>query len=153
MIKQDRVAVNKDLLIYKRLKYIVSVLDDDELKNWDGFLEFAEAINNMQQHKQLIDNKSIIPDNYDEFEKERINAEDAVYTFFSKNKAKLSDPQLLMQLINPNRLQLYTNAEDILTEGLENLDDNAFTMNTNRLSILKLNILLLQFQLRNQLLI
>ena len=126
MIKQDRVAVNKDLLIYKRLKYIVSVLDNDELKNWDGFLEFAEAINNMQQHKQLIDNKSIIPDNYDEFEKERINAEDAVYTFFSKNKAKLSDTQLLMQLINPNRLQLYTNAEDILTEGLENLDDNAF---------------------------
>ena len=31
-----------------------------------------------------------------------------------------------MQLVNPNRLQLYTNAEDILTEGLENLDDNAF---------------------------
>lgn len=126
MIKQDRVAANTSVLLYKRLKHIISILDEDELKNWDGFLEFADAINSMNQHQQLLDNKSIIPNNWDEFEKERISAEDAIYTFFSKNKAKLSDPNALMQLINPNRLQLYTNANDILTEGLESLDDNSF---------------------------
>ena len=41
------------------------------------------------------------------------------------NKAKLSDPKQLAQLINPNKLQLYTEGKELLNEGLDNLDDNS----------------------------
>lgn len=127
--KQDRVSTRKDLLIYKRLKNIVQVLDDDPLKTWEGFADLQSAINGMTLHEEMLStNNNIIPESQKEaFEKEKIAAENAIYDFFQieSNKKKLEDPTMLAQLINPRKLQLYTEAKELLTEGLENLDDNS----------------------------
>lgn len=127
--RQDRIATKKDLLIYKRLESIVQVLDDDELNKWEGFLQLQTAINGMTLHENLLRSNStnLSEEQRKEFEKETIQAEDAIYDFFQieSNKAKLSDPKQLAQLINPNKLQLYTEGKELLNEGLDNLDDNS----------------------------
>ncbi len=129
LTKQDRVATKKDLLIYKRLKNIVSILDDDPLKDWEGFLALQTAINGMTIHEQLLrDNNTTVSESQREaFEKEKINAENAIYDFFQieSNKQKLNDPTKLAEFINPSKLQLYTEANELLNEGLDNLDDNS----------------------------
>ena len=127
--RQNRIATKKDLLIYKRLKSIVQVLDDDELNKWEGFLQLQTAINGMTLHEDLLRNNStnLSEEQREEFERETIQAEDAIYDFFQieSNKAKLNDPKQLAQLINPNKLQLYTEGKELLNEGLDNLDDNS----------------------------
>lgn len=129
LTKQDRVATKKDLLIYKRLKNIVSILDDDPLKDWEGFLDLQNAINGMTIHEQLLrdNNTTVSEQQREDFEKEKLAAENAIYDFFQieSNRQKLSDPTKLTKFINPSKLQLYTEAKELLNEGLDNLDDNS----------------------------
>lgn len=129
LTKQDRVATKKDLLIYKRLKNIVSILDDDPLKDWEGFLDLQNAINGMIIHEQLLrdNNTTVSEQQREDFEKEKLAAENAIYDFFQieSNKQKLNDPAKLAEFINPSKLQLYTEANELLNEGLDNLDDNS----------------------------
>lgn len=125
--KQDRVSTKKDLLVYKNLKSIVQVPDDDLLHKWDGFLELQNAVNGMKFHEELLRNNSTILNerNRQEFEKERIAVEDSIYDFFQKNRDKLQDPAKLTEFLNPKRFQLYTEAKELLNENLDNLDDNS----------------------------
>lgn len=127
LTKQDRVSIKKDLLIYKRLKAIVQVLDDDELNRWEGFLDLQNIINSMSVHQDSLqrNNLALNEETRKAFEEEKLKLEDGIYDFFQKNKDKLSDTNALMQLINPDRLQLYTRATELLNEGLDNLDDNS----------------------------
>lgn len=125
--KQDRVSTKKDLLIYKNLKSIVSVPDKDPLLKWDGFLELQNTINSMNKHEELLraNSDNVSEENRQDFEKEKISAENAIYDFFQKNKDKLEDPSKLVEFINPKRFQLYTEANELLNEDLSNLDDNS----------------------------
>ena len=125
--KQDRVSTKKDLLIYKNLRNIVTIPDDDPLKNWEGFLELQNTINGMVKHQNLLDSKQTIVATQDKeaFEREKVNAENAIYDFFQKNQDKLKDPTKLAEFLSPKRFQLYTTANDLLNEGLENLDSNS----------------------------
>ena len=125
--KQDRVSTKKDLLIYKNLKSIVSVPDKDPLLAWDGFLELQNIINGMNKHEELLraNSDNVNEKDRQDFEKEKIAAEDAIYDFFQKNKDKLEDPSKLVEFINPKRFQLYTEANELLNEDLNNLDDNS----------------------------
>lgn len=125
--RQDRVATKKDLLIFKQLKNIVTVPDDDDLKKWDGYLEFQATLEGATLHQNLLSNNStnIREEDKVAYQKENLDIEEAVYNFFQKNQSKLSNPALLKQFINPKRLQLYTKGEELLNEGLENLDDNS----------------------------
>lgn len=125
--KQDRVSTKKDLLIYKNLKSIVSVPDKDPLLAWDGFLELQNIINGMNKHEELLraNSDNVNEEDRQDFEKEKIAAEDAIYDFFQKNKDKLEDPSKLVEFINPKRFQLYTEANELLNEDLNNLDDNS----------------------------
>lgn len=124
--RQQRVSTKKDLLIYKRLKSIVSVLDDDKLKNWNDFEKFKQAILQLNLHEQALkDNQLSLGENRDSFEQETIQLDNAIYDFFNANQDKLSDPNKLKEFINTWRFNLFNNATEILTEDLENLDDNS----------------------------
>ena len=127
LARQDRVSIKKDLLIYKRLKAIVQVPDDDNLHEWNGFIDLQNIIDGMSIHSQMLrEDKSALTDELRQtFEEEQIKLQDGIYEFFQKNKDKLSNTKALMQLINPNRLNLYTKATELLNEGLESVDDNS----------------------------
>ena len=128
--KQDRVSVKKDLLIYKRLKYIVQVGDqDDPLKDWEGFADLKTVIDSATKHEKYLTENTITLNQQEreEFEAETIAIENAIYDFFQieSNKQKLQDPKKLAEFINPKKLNLYTEAKELLNEGLDNLDDNS----------------------------
>lgn len=128
--KQNRVSIKKDLLVFKRLKHIINIPDqeDDPLKHWQGFSELQQAINNASLHNQYLTNNITDTRNKEEhlnFHRENQNIEDAVYNFFQKNQDKLNNIDKLTEFINPKRLQLYTRAQDLLNEDLKNMDDNA----------------------------
>ncbi len=127
--RNDKIAIHKDLLVYKNMRKIVSVLDndDDDFKNWNGFLEFKSIIESLNLHNNLLNNKRpLSQQEREEFEKETIKLEDSVYEFFNKNKNKLNDINELIKFINPNRFNLYSGSEKLLNESLDNLDDNSF---------------------------
>ena len=125
--RQDRVSANKDRLIYKRMRSIVSVPDNDPIRGWNGFLELQNAVNSMEIHEKYSKRDSLVVDDVDKvtFEKEKIALEDAVYEFFQKNQDKLDDPQKLMEFVNTRRFQLYTEANKLLNEELADIDDNS----------------------------
>lgn len=124
--KQDRIATKKDLLIYKRLRSIVTIPNDDPLKQWNGFNEFQQAIQSLSLHEQLLnDDKTSLGDNKEKFEKETLQLDDAIYDFFQKNQDKLTDINSLKQLINTKRFNIFNSTEEILNEDSSNLNDNS----------------------------
>lgn len=131
LTKQDRVSDRKNILMYNRLKYIVSIDDDDFISDWEGFQELKAVIEGMNIHSHYStintgEYTKIPADKRKEFEQEKISAENAIYDFFQKNIDKVSDPKQLAKLLNPSKLGLYTEAKDLLTEDLETIDDNSF---------------------------
>lgn len=125
LVKQDRISEKKDILIYKRLKSIVTVPDDDKLKSWAGFLEFKNTIDSAILHEKYSREESISESDKEDFEKENIVIQDAIYDFFQKNQDKLKDPVKLSEFVSLNRFQLYTEAKEILNEGVTSIDDNS----------------------------
>lgn len=125
--KQDRIADKKDILIYNRLKSIVTIPDNDEIKNWNGFLELQNAINSMQIHSSLSQKDSIdvSESQREDFYKEKLSAENAIYKFFQDNIDKVKDVNQLAKFLSPSRLGLYTEAKELLNENMESLDDNS----------------------------
>lgn len=124
--KQQRISDKKDLLVYKRMKYLVQILDKIEGLDTESVNQIKALMETQKLHEELLTNKQGFVQNQEEFQKETIAIENAVYDFFQANQPLLTDPNKLAQLINPTNLDLYTNAEELLNEGLEALDDNSF---------------------------
>ncbi len=126
ILKQNRIATTTDLLIYNRIRNIVQIRDDDELKSWNGILELQTIVNGLQLHDKISksDSKEVSESQKEDFERESIELGDAIYDFFQKNLDKLNDINKLQEFINPKRLQLYTLANGLLNEGSTSLDDN-----------------------------
>lgn len=123
--KQDKVAFKKDILIYKRLKSIISVPDDDPLKKWDGFLELQNILDSSTLHKRYLNEDDLLEQDRQEFEKEKLNIEVGIYNFFQKNKDAFENPAKLKEFVNPKHFQLYTDASGLLNEGATDIDDNS----------------------------
>ena len=127
---QNRVSVNKNILTYKRMRNIIDDLrDDDPLKKWEGLDELIGVVDAMEIHSRLANTNSISVkvDEEEAFESEKINLENAINTFWNLNEANiLANPEMLEDLVSPERLQLFTNAPDLLTDKLQSLDDNSF---------------------------
>lgn len=115
-------------LVYKKLKYIVQVPEDDPFRKWNGFNEFKAAIEaaTIFESAETQEWVKVPSDQKKEFEHQKINIENAVYDFFQKNKDKLSDPSKLAELINNKHFQIYINNNTIITKNAQELDDNAF---------------------------
>jgi hypothetical protein len=52
--------------------------------------------------------------------------DDAIYQFFNDNITKLSDIDQLTELVNPEFFDLFSPANDLLSDTVEDLDDNQF---------------------------
>lgn len=126
---QTRVENRTNLLIYKRLKSIFSIPDKtDKFKDWEGFTTLQQAIDNMPIHQKFLEsgNSTIPSDQAQNFFKEIVTLEDAIYDFFNNesNKKKL-DTESIFDFINPLRIQLYTNSNELLNDELKDIDDNS----------------------------
>lgn len=119
--KQQRVADLTNKLIFKRIRAIVDVPDNDPLKSWEGFSELYKAIyEDCKLHNNELGGQNY--EDVDEYERENILLQDAIYEFFNKNLDKLEDPSKLADFIS--KFNLYTRANGILSERTTSLDDN-----------------------------
>lgn len=124
--KQERVSTKKDLLVYKRLKYIISILDKLEDFDKESVKQLDALLQTQKLHNELLDSNGVTVKDQEAFQRENIAIEDAIYDFFQTNKSILEDPTKLAKLLSPNNLDLYTKADELLNEDLEALDDNSF---------------------------
>lgn len=125
LVKQDRITTLKDIALYKSLRNIISVPDNDKLKTWKGFLDLYNVIEGCKIHKSLSENNSdLVPtDKEVEYEKEKLQIQDAIYDFFQANNDILDTR--LTEFLNPKRFQLYTEAKTLLDENMTSIDDNS----------------------------
>lgn len=126
LARQDKVAIKKDVLIYKRLRFIIQILDDIDELDKDSIRQFETTLKAQKLHSNLLDNNSTAIENQEEFQKENIAIENAVYELFQANKILLENPEVLAKLVDPKKLDLYNVGGQLLNEDMESIDDNAF---------------------------
>ncbi len=127
LLKQENIQINKNILIYKRFKPIISIDDDDPLSKWEGFDELKSKILSMTLHEKLFkeNHTNLTKEERIEFEKEFINLETAIYEFFNKNIDNIKNGKL-SEFINFKRFNLYNNTNNLLTESSTSFDDVTF---------------------------
>lgn len=126
--KQERVATKKDLLIYKRMKYIVQILDKLDDFDKESVKQLIATLNTQKLHDELLTNNQTTVKDQEAFQKENLTIENAIYDFFQNetNRTVLEDPTKLAKLLSFDNFDLYTKADNLLNEDLETLDDNSF---------------------------
>ena len=114
---QNRVGINTNKIIYKKLKQFINALpieDDEDLK---------KLIQKLETFTLLATDKSTLTEVEEEqMTKEMVELQDAVYDFFNSGN-NLSQDKLSKML---RYFNLYTTGEDILTADSADVDDNAF---------------------------
>lgn len=139
LLQQNRVATNKDLLMYKRMKYFVQVLDDLDDIDEDSKEELKSIMQSQSLHEEHLNSHSLNVTDEETFQKENLAIENGVYNFFQKNKHLLTDVDKLSKLLNPSKLDIYTETNDILNEDTSSIDDNSFIYWLAAHSILRLS--------------
>ena len=140
---QNHASVNKNLIIYNRMKkMIIAIRDDDDKADikseWD-ISELEDIITNkMKVHEQAWGDPTKNPeqnvsertlglngDQRVQLEKEALLLENAIYDFFSKHINNVKDPKKLARLLD--RFNYIDPNSGILNKESQDIDDNAFT--------------------------
>lgn len=117
--QQNRVSLNRDYIIYNKLKKLIISIPDE----WKGksdliaLLEASETLAEKSKNKDL----EITEEEREKIFKERIEIENAIYTFFEANKDKD-----LKELITPKNFDIFNKNISVFNDSSEDIDDNAF---------------------------
>lgn len=133
--QQDKVAANKNILLYKQFQHFVSSLDDDDWTakgDWNGIDKLRNTLESLRSLPNFADNEKIRLSKEErlESEKETILIEDAIYDFFEENKeadGSINSDKLgglLKQFAGMGGF--FQKTGDLLTEGSKSLDTNSF---------------------------
>lgn len=122
--KQQRVGARASVLLFNKLKTFVSVPDDDPIKQSPEFQQLELVINSLKLHNDLSNNsKSFSLSDEDKLalQSEEIKLRDELHNFLNA-----IDDNTLIRLLNPDKLNLWDRAENLLNENLTEIDGNAF---------------------------
>lgn len=128
--QQAKVGYNKQFIFFNKFKRLVNELPD-KLEGWN-FESIQEALRSATLFEQCsnIDwskrRFSLSPEEKIQLEKESLMIDDAIYDFFQDNIDKLNNIDELSKLINPAHFNLYDPANNLLSDTVEDLDDNQF---------------------------
>lgn len=132
LTQQTKVGYNKQYIFYNKLKRFVDIVQK-ELPDWrlDSITEAMSQIDILDKYNHLERNKrrfSLTPEEKIKIEKESLLLEDAVYQFFNDphNAAKVANVDELAKLINGDNFNLFDPVKSLLTDTVEDLDDNQF---------------------------
>lgn len=122
--EQGKVATNINFIHYKRTIQLLNNLPED----WDGVNELKNTLNSLSKIKELSDAGSLDLNLQDriELELDSLKMKDAIYEFFSKNKAKVDNVEELAKFISAKNFDIYNDKADILSTASTNIDDNAY---------------------------
>lgn len=125
--KQDRVGARAYSLFYSKVKIFIDIPDDDPLKQNPAFLNLEQVVNSLTLLDDLATGKkglTLSDQDKVTLQEQEIKLREAIYDFF--NSGIIDDQNTLARLLNPDKLGLYDQADDILNEDLEEIDGNAF---------------------------
>ena len=132
LTQQTKVGYNKQYIFYNKLKRFVDIVQK-ELPDWrlDSITEAMSQIDILDKYNHIERNKrrfSLTPEEKIKIEKESLLLEDAVYQFFNDphNAAKVSNVDELAKLVNGDNFNLFDPVKSLLTDTVEDLDDNQF---------------------------
>lgn len=132
LTQQTKVGYNKQYIFYNKLKRFVDIVQK-ELPDWrlDSITEAMSQIDILDKYNHIERNKrrfSLTPEEKIKIEKESLLLEDAVYQFFNDphNAAKVANVDELAKLINGDNFNLFDPVKSLLTDTVEDLDDNQF---------------------------
>lgn len=128
--KQNKVGYNKQFIFFNKFKRLVNILPK-ELQGWD-----ISRLEEVLRQDLLLDkyNSSswkdrkfgLTEDEKIRIEQESIMLDDAIYDFFDANKSKLSNIDELATFIEKSGFQLFDPANGLLSDEVDDLDDNQF---------------------------
>ena len=130
LTQQTKVGYNKQYIFYNKLKRFVDIVQK-ELPDWrlDSITEAMSQIDILDKYNHIERNKrrfSLTPEEKIKIEKESLLLEDAIYQFFNDNAAKVANIDELAKLINGDNFNLFDPVKSLLTDTVEDLDDNQF---------------------------
>lgn len=130
LTQQTKVGYNKQYIFYNKLKRFVDIVQK-ELPDWrlDSITEALSQIDILEKYNHIERNKrrfSLTPEEKIKIEKESLLLEDAIYQFFNDNAAKVANIDELAKLINGDNFNLFDPVKSLLTDTVEDLDDNQF---------------------------
>lgn len=128
--KQAKVGYNKQFIFYNKLRNLFQLLPE-QLSNWN--LESLQKVLNEDLLLSRYGGKdwskrkfSLTPEEKIRIEQEQLMVDDAIYQFFQDNSDKVKNIDELSKLINPKFFNLYDPATRLLSDEVEDLDDNQF---------------------------
>lgn len=128
--RQNKVGYNKQFIFFNKFKRLVNILPK-ELQGWDT--SKLEAV--LQQDLLLEKYNSaawknrrfgLTEDEKVRIEQESIMIDDAIYEFFQDNADKLNNIDELANFIDKSGFQLFDPATGLLSDEVDDLDDNQF---------------------------
>lgn len=122
--EQGKVATNINFIHYKRTIQLLNNLPED----WSGVNELKDTLNSLSKVKELSEAGSLDLSLQDriELELDTLKMKDAIYDFFSKNKAKVDSVEELAKFISAKNFDIYNSNTDILSTVSTSIDDNAY---------------------------
>lgn len=117
---QDKVALNFNSILYKKFKYIISILDKEKFKDWEKIDLLKNVITNSTIHQKAIDDKlkTLTQEQEKQYTREQIDIENAVFDVFNSNIDKIQDFIEELDILNSD--------EKLLTEELDSITDKEF---------------------------
>ena len=117
---QDRVALNFNSVLYKKFRYIISILDKEKFKDWEKIDLLKNAITNSSTHQKVIDDnlKTLTQEQEKQYTKEQIDIENAIFDVFNANIDKIQD--------FIEELDIFNSDEKLLTEESDSITDKEF---------------------------
>lgn len=134
---QNHAAVNKSLIMYNRVRRLITSMRDDDDSTWD-YGDLEKVVEQMQIHKDAWGDEEKKPEiNVSQrklgltteerinLETEAITLENALYDFFQKNMANVKNKEKLAKLLS--NFNYFDKNNGILNKESQDIDDNAFT--------------------------
>lgn len=120
--QNNKVALNKDYIFYNKMKKFIITIPEE----FKGKSELVAVINSLSTLEENYKDKNfnLTDEQKEKIEIERIKMEDAIYDFFQAN-SDMSTEQL-SKLISTKSLNLFHFPTELLSEELDDLDDNSF---------------------------
>ena len=121
--EQTRTDVNKNILIYDRIKQFTLNIPD----NWKSKDKLIAVLDNLKKLEEINKSRKLAVSESDlkQINEEIIKLDDAIYDFFADNSEKVKDENALAEIINPKNFNLVSPNNDILNSETKSIDDNA----------------------------
>lgn len=141
---QTKIGHNNKFIFYNKFDKFKTTFENKLPDwNWDSINKIYDDLKLLKEKNDKLNKNrkfGLTPEEKIEIKKESIILEDAIYDFFQDNKDKLENIDELSKLITPEHFMLFDKASTLMTQDVDDLDDNQFIFSLAARAALKSSI-------------